>query len=61
MLRSYGNVSYVVCSKMRYSDSKNRLKYIDFNFPLLTAYEFCALQGDYYDPPMHSELEMERA
>jgi len=43
------------------SNSKNRLIYIDFIFPLLTAYEFCALQGDNYDPPTHSELELEEA
>jgi hypothetical protein len=59
MLLAYGNVSYVVCARMRYSNSKNRLVYIDFIFPLLTAYEFCALQGDNYDPPTHSELELE--
>ena len=59
MLWAYGNLSYVVCAKMCYSNSKNRLIYIDFNFPLLTAYEFCALQSDNHDPPTHSELELE--
>jgi len=57
MLWASGNVSYVVCARMRYSNSKNRFIYIDFIFTLLTAYEFSALQGDTYNPPMHSELE----
>jgi hypothetical protein len=59
MLWACSNVSYVVGARMRYSNSKNCLMYIDFIFPLLTAYEFCALQGDKYDPSTHSELELE--
>ena len=54
MLWAYGNVSYVVCARMRYRKSKNRLIYIDFIFPLLTAYEFCALQRDTNLPPIQN-------